>query len=81
MEHNDPKALTPEELARENAAELPDREALSVINPTSAFGGATLPSPGPGPVPMDHTVPSGPMPPDSGVTTGGLMGSGGPTPR
>lgn len=31
-QEQEPKALTPEELAEQAAAELPDREAMSLIN-------------------------------------------------
>jgi hypothetical protein len=48
--------LTDDELAAESAAELPDREAMSVVSPTSALG--LRPGPGfwPGPVPADTTT-------------------------
>jgi hypothetical protein len=49
--------VTDDELAAENAAELPDREAMSVISPTSAMGLKPGPLMWPGPVPMDPAQP------------------------
>jgi hypothetical protein len=48
--------VTDDELAAENAAELPDREAMSVISPISAMGLRPGPGMWPGPVPADTTT-------------------------
>jgi|SwirhisoilCB2_FD_contig_51_14749345_length_258_multi_1_in_0_out_0_1 hypothetical protein len=52
--------VTDDDLEAENAAELPDREAMSVVAPTSALGLRPGSMFWPGPVPMDTTQPMEP---------------------
>jgi len=52
--------VTDNDLEAENAAELPNREAMSVVAPTSALGLKPGPTFWPGPVPMDTTQPMEP---------------------
>jgi len=49
--------LTDADLEDENAAELPDREAMSLVSPSSGLGLQPGPTLWPGPVPMDTTQP------------------------
>jgi hypothetical protein len=39
----DPEGLSPEELEAETAVDLPDREALSIVDPGAFGGGLKLP--------------------------------------
>ena len=55
-----PEEVTDDDLEAENAAELPDREAMSVVAPTSALGLKPGPIYWPGPVPIDTTQPMEP---------------------
>jgi len=64
MNDDDPRELTPEELAAEDLTELPDREAMSLIRPDGGFH--TMPGvlpiqpqpiDPPQPVPMDVAPP------------------------
>jgi hypothetical protein len=55
-----PEELTDAELEAESAAELPDREAMSVVAPFSGLGLKPGPMIWPGPVPMDTTEPMEP---------------------
>jgi len=52
-----PEELTEIDLADEHAAELPDREAMSLVSPSSGLGLRPGPTLWPGPVPMDTTQP------------------------
>ncbi|MFN8511934.1 MAG: hypothetical protein U0841_04960 [Chloroflexia bacterium] len=52
-----PEELTETDLAAENAAELPDREAMSLVSPSSGLGLQPGPTLWPGPLPMDTTQP------------------------
>jgi hypothetical protein len=50
------RGLTPEELANNEAADLPDREAMSLLSPGSVLGGGALGGPPLG----DATTPPAP---------------------
>ena len=52
-----PEELSDADLEAENAAELPDREAMSLVSPESGLGLKPGPMIWPGPVPMDTTQP------------------------
>jgi len=54
------EALTDADLAAENAAELPDREAMSLVSPSPMPGMRPEPILWPGPVPIDSTQPMEP---------------------
>ena len=66
MEDRNPD-LTPEELAEHEAADLPDREAMSLLDPSSALGAFTAqplpPQPTDGAQPI--TLPKIPLPQDN----------------
>ena len=51
--------LTADELAAQQAADLPDREALSLVDPGTLLGGTSLPgSPTPGAAPGATSTPT-----------------------
>ena len=56
------EALTNADLAAESAAELPDREAMSLVSPDGGLGMRPGPILWPGPLPYDEPVPMEPTP-------------------
>jgi hypothetical protein len=57
-----PEQLTEAEIAAEGAAELPDREAMSLVSPGGGLGARPEWIYMPGPLPQDGPMPAEPMP-------------------